>query len=115
MAEERSLGLSELIEHVKSELLSEKTDAKSAPLFSVDQVDLQLQVTVSTQGNAGINISVVQLGGSAGRNDVQTVRVTLTPLLSKEERIAALKKRYPDLWQQAEEKSLGAFTREETL
>ncbi len=77
-----------------------------------DAVELQLQVTVSKQGKAGIRIHVIELGGSAGRNDVQTVKVSLTPLLSKEERIALFKQRHPARWHEIEQASVEATVRE---
>lgn len=40
MAEEPPLGLAELIEQVKRDLLSTETDTETAPLFSVDEVTL---------------------------------------------------------------------------
>ena len=57
----------------------------------------KLAVTVSREGQAGINIQVFSLGGGASREDAQTVRVKLKPLRTREELIADLKARDPDL------------------
>ena len=54
-----------------------------------------MAVTVSREGQAGINIQVLNVGGGASREDAQTVRVTLKPLRSREELIADLKERDP--------------------
>lgn len=107
MSEENSIGLAELIEHIKQELLSTKAEGeKPIPLFSVDQVNLELQVTARKEGKAGIKVYVVELGGGGSRDDVQKVTVTLTPLLTKEERIALYKTRYPEKWKTLEETSI---------
>ncbi|MFW9259594.1 trypco2 family protein [uncultured Nostoc sp.] len=107
MSEENSIGLAELIEQIKQELLSTEAEGeKPIPLFSVDQVSLELQVTARKEGKAGIKVYVVELGGGGSRDDVQKVTVTLTPLLSKEERIALYKTRYPQKWKLLEETSI---------
>ncbi|ACC85033.1 trypco2 family protein [Nostoc punctiforme] len=107
MPEENSIGLAELIEQIKQELLSTEVEGeKPIPLFSVDQVSLELQVTARKEGKAGIKVYVVELGGGGSRDDVQKVTVTLTPLLSKEERIALYKTRYPQKWKLLEETSI---------
>jgi hypothetical protein len=89
-----SIGLEEFIEQVKRELLFSRDD--TTPLLSVDQVELQLQVTVHKEGNAGIQIQVVQFGGKLSNDDVHTVKVTLTPLISKEDRLRIYKEKYPE-------------------
>ncbi|MEH2146786.1 trypco2 family protein [Nostoc sp.] len=107
MSEENSIGLAELIEQIKQELLSTEAEReKPIPLFSVDQVSLELQVTARKEGKAGIKVYVVELGGGGSRDNVQKVTVTLTPLLSKEERIALYKTRYPQKWKLLEETSI---------
>jgi hypothetical protein len=107
MSEGNSIRLAELIEHIKQELLSTEAEGENPiPLFSVDQVNLELQVTARKEGKAGIKVYVVELGGGGSRDDVQKVTVTLTPLLSKEERIALYKTRYPEKWKKLEETSI---------
>ncbi|MGB3758623.1 MAG: trypco2 family protein [Rivularia sp. (in: cyanobacteria)] len=107
MSEENSIGLAELIEQIKQELLSTEAEGeKPIPLFSVDQVNLELQVTARKEGKAGIKVYVVELGGGGSRDDVQKVTVTLTPLLTKEERVALYKTRYPQKWKLLEETSI---------
>ncbi len=95
LSEESSIGLAEFIEQVKKELLIQP--ASSTPLLSVDQVELELQVTIHKEGSAGIQIQIIQAGGKLGSDDVHTVKVTLTPLLSKEERLHIYKSNHPEL------------------
>ena len=101
MAIGNPLTLSEFIEEVKQELLLQEHESK-VPLFSVDEVVLELQVTAQKEGSGGLNIQVVELGAGMSREDVHNVQVTLTPLLSKEERIRLYKKRYPERWKAVE-------------
>jgi hypothetical protein len=95
----KPIGLVELIYQVKRELLnpdSRKDDP--VPLFAVDEIELELAVSISREGQAGINIQVLNLSGGASREDAQTVRVKLKPLLSREELLAVLQKRNPGLF-----------------
>jgi len=94
-----TIGLADLIAKVKQDLLSVAPGQdQEVPILFVDSVELELQVTVKTEGNAGIKIDVVsfggaELGGAVGRDDVHTVKVKLSPLFDKEQ----LLKWYQDL------------------
>jgi aminopeptidase N len=97
MAEDNTIGLAELIEQVKQELLTPSVEGKTdIPLLSVDSVELELQVTVKKEGNAGIKIYVLDLGAKGSRDDVQKVKVKLSPIVSKEVLLGMYKKRYPE-------------------
>ena len=82
MAEE--IGLQELLRKVKEELLA-PSGQDPAPLFYVEQVDLELSVVVRREAQAGIRVYVVEAGGKAGEERGNVVRVTLRPLYSREE------------------------------
>jgi hypothetical protein len=88
---EISIGLAELIEKVRQELLKPPATAGALPLLSIDEIELEIGVTVNKEANAGISIHVVELGAGVRREDVQTVRVRMTPLLDRNERVAILK------------------------
>lgn len=106
MENENPIGLAELIANVKAELLStEGTGDGVPPLFSVDEVILELQVTVHREGKAGVRVWVVEAGGGLARDAVQKVSVTLTPLLSKPDRVDIYKDRHPKEWRALEDLS----------
>jgi|WetSurMetagenome_2_1015567.scaffolds.fasta_scaffold1560686_1 hypothetical protein len=109
MSKENPIGLAELIQQIKNELL-EVTDvtADDTPIFSVDAVELSIQVKVVKEGNAGIKIQVVELGGGLSREDVHTVKVSLNPLLSKDERLQLYKNRFPEKFKQLQDAALTA-------
>jgi hypothetical protein len=97
MAEENSIGLAELIEQVKRELLAPSLEDKTdIPLLSVDEVELELQVTVKKDAKGGIKIYVLELGGGGSRDDVQKVKVKLSPIVNKEILLGLYKKRHPE-------------------
>lgn len=99
MPNENLIGLTELIEQVKQELLTTSPENENdIPFLSVDSVELELQVTVKNEGKAGIKIYVLELGGVNSQDDVQKVKVTLSPLLNKEQLLAVYKKKYPERW-----------------
>ena len=82
MAEE--IGLQELMYQVKKELLAQSAD-DPVPLFYVEGVELELSVAARKEGQAGVRLSVVDIGGRGGHERAQTVRVRLRPLYSREE------------------------------
>ena len=85
----QDISLQTLIEKIKDELLA-PTDGPGYPVFFVDKVELELQVTVTYEANAGLKVSVLQLGGAeigGSGSDMRghTIKVTLSPILSREE------------------------------
>ena len=94
------IGLSELIEKVKSELLSPPDKNKEVPFLFVESVELELQVTVKRDGSAGVKVDVLslggaELGGGLGRDNVQKVKVKLSPLFNKDEIVDFYQKLHP--------------------
>jgi hypothetical protein len=85
----QDISLQALIEKVKDELLA-PTGGPGYPIFFVDKVELDLQVAITREKGGGLNISVLQfagieLGGGMTREQGQNVKVTLSPILSREE------------------------------
>jgi hypothetical protein len=78
------IGLQELMYQVKVELLAPSPD-DPVPLFYVEGVELELSVTARKEGQAGIKLYVVDIGGGGGQERAQMVRVQLRPLYSREE------------------------------
>ena len=100
------IGLAELIQQVKQELLMTYPRSENdTPLLSIDSVELELQVTVKREGKGGVKINVLQFGGGelsggASRDDVQKVKVKLSPLVSKETLLKAYYQKNPQKWQE---------------
>lgn len=112
-----SIGLTELIYQVKRELMQpEEGEADPVPLLAVEEVELEIAVTVSKTVEAGLNIQVIQLGGGGERSDVHTVRVKLLPLLTREERLSELRRdsRWDDIVRHQLDSTLKGY-RGETL
>ncbi len=83
MADAQPIGLKELIAQIKAELLADHDDEQ--PLFVVGQVELEISFTVERNVNGGINLHVVQTGGARTSTEVQTVTVTLEPIVTPDE------------------------------
>ncbi|RUT00803.1 hypothetical protein DSM106972_072120 [Dulcicalothrix desertica PCC 7102] len=117
MPEENRVELAELIEQVKQELLSTyPSDKSNTPFLSVDSIELELQVTVKKEAKGGVKINVLQFGGGelsggGSRDDVQKVKVTLSPLLKKEQLLSIYQKHNPEQWKQFLETSVEALTK----
>ncbi|MBW4674448.1 MAG: hypothetical protein KME52_10630 [Desmonostoc geniculatum HA4340-LM1] len=116
MSNENPIGLTELIQKVKQELLASAIPASpnketDVPLFSVDSVELELQVTVKKDVKGGVKVYVLEAGGAASRDDVQKVKVTLSPLLKKEQLLGIYKNLYPERWQEFLKTSVEGLTK----
>lgn len=83
MADQKPIGIRELILKVKEELLSERDDTQ--PLFLIGQIELEISFTVERNAQGGIDFQVVQGGVEKTWSQVQTVKVRLDPILSREE------------------------------
>ena len=87
------LGLAEFVNQIKAELIKgDATGDGQLPLLMLDEVEIEAQVTVSAEGKGGVNIQVVQLGAGVKREGIHTVRLHLSPLLSRDERLDELRK-----------------------
>ena len=94
------IGLQDLIYQVKRELLAPNPAQRAKdpdPLFFIDKVELEIAVKVQDEGSAGIKLSVLTFaelsaGASVTRERGHVVKVSLSPLLSKESLLADLLK-----------------------
>ncbi len=90
------ITLQNLIEKVKTELLA-PASAPGYPVFFIEKVEIELQVNVSSQANGEIGISVLDYakagaGASKSQEKSHTIKVTLTPILTREEQRALVEK-----------------------
>ena len=104
MADQQPIGLKELISQIKRELLDEQDS--SQPLFAISGVDLTISFTVARKLNGGIDFKVVQAGADRSTTDVQTVKVTLEPLITIDE---VRKKLSPEQREQATKSTMRTF------
>lgn len=91
---QHNVTLQSLIEQVKKDLLQ---GGPEYPLFFVEKVELELQVTASANSDGGVEISLLNIGGvkaGEGRTSERghTIRITLAPILSREEQRGLLAK-----------------------
>lgn len=85
----KTIGLSELIDRVKQELLSEQ--AQSEPkLFSIDEITVEINLVVNGDIESGFDLGVVTLGSQVSEERVQKVTIKMTPLVSKQQGIEEL-------------------------
>ena len=83
----QEIGLQEFIEQIRKELL--ELSKSQDPIFFVDKVELELSVKVTRQGNGQIQVTVLSFGaglsGSKGDERGHIVRISLSPLMSRED------------------------------
>ena len=121
--EDDGIGLTELLNQVKRELVAASTLATvkqsddgaiqptDIPLFTYGNVELELQVTVKKDVKGGLKISVFEFGGGASRDDVQKIKVTLQPLFSREELLGILEKQNPKFLEYVKRHAPNALTK----
>lgn len=111
----QSVGLSELIHQVKKDLLTPVLDRKSdPPILFVESVELELQVTASRDGNAGVKVDVLsvggaEVGGGLSHERTHTVKVQLSPLFDKAQLLEWYKDLYGDEVLPAVKRSMDAL------
>lgn len=109
------IELSELIEQVKKDLLTSVVARNSeAPLFLVESVELDLQVTAKREAKGGIKVNVLsigggELGGGVGQEKTHSVKVRLAPLFEKEQLLEWYKDLRGDDIVPAIKRSMNAF------
>ncbi len=116
-----AIKLHELIDQVRDELLMpRRADTLDAmyPFLFVDEVELDLSVTVSAkvEGSGKVSIQVIEVGGGseAAGEDVHSVKIKMTPLLTKEEIREQLKKN-GRLWQTIENVTRRTMVKEDGM
>lgn len=92
------IGLQDLIYQVKRELLARNQAERARdpdPLFFIDKVDLEITIKIQKEGSGGINLSVLSFaelsaGGAVTSERGHVVKVSLSPLLAKEDILETL-------------------------
>lgn len=92
----QEISLQRLINEVKKELLA-PSNSPDYPILVVEKVELELAVAVSQGLGGEIGISVLEtlsgkIQGDSTHQQSHTIRLTLTPILSREEIKALLDK-----------------------
>ncbi|NNJ09911.1 hypothetical protein EKD04_006185 [Chloroflexales bacterium ZM16-3] len=96
----REIGLDEVINQVKRELLTPNPAAKANdpyPLFMIDKIELEIATRISVSADGSIKFSVIggaEAGVGVSRSEERShvVRVSLSPVLTREELVAEVLK-----------------------
>ena len=83
-AQKKTLGIIELMQHIRQELMSYKSPSDS-DIFSIDEVTLELNFTVSGDIESGFDFGVITLGSNVSEEHVQKITIKMTPLVSKQQ------------------------------
>lgn len=90
------ISIKDLISKLRDELFNSVDDEKPSILF-VDKVELELHVDLSLDGSGSVKIKAFNLleaglAGSEKKVAGHKIKLTLSPLISKEEHVELLKK-----------------------
>jgi hypothetical protein len=78
------LGLAEVIEALRAELMAAIDAGKAEPLqFKLDPVEVTVQTVVTKEANGKIGWKVLEFGGKGSAADTQTLSLRLTPVWRK--------------------------------
>jgi hypothetical protein len=84
-----AIGLSDLINRVKQDLLSEQAKT-GADLFSIDEVTIELSFVVNGDIDSGFSLGVITLGSQVSEERIQKISLKLTPIMPKQQVIESL-------------------------
>jgi hypothetical protein len=91
MTKKHLLGLVDLINQMKNELLNSENKVE-INMFCIDEIILEVNFTISGDIESGFDLGVVTLGSTVNEEQVQKVTVKLTPLVSKNQLIDEINK-----------------------
>ena len=80
--DDRTFPLADLIDAIGAELREAQRRAREdeqPDMLRLKECSVELGITWEKKGDAGIDIKVVKLGGGIGKQDTQTISVTLEP------------------------------------
>jgi hypothetical protein len=80
----KPLGVSELIQRVKQDLLAAQSSSEP-DLFSIDEITLEVNFTVDGDIDSGFDLGIVTLGSKISEERVQRIILKMTPLVSKQQ------------------------------
>jgi Trypsin-co-occurring domain 2 len=96
------IGLVELIDQVKKDLLSSVPgQSKDLPFLFVESIQLELKIAITRSGEGQIKMDVLsfggaELGGNISREQGQTVKVTLSSLFDRQQIMDVYQTMRPD-------------------
>lgn len=77
----KALSLSELINDVANELrIAKSLSADKAPVMEFTECELELQVNIAVEGNAGIKFWIIDIGGGAKQEKTHTIKIKFNAL-----------------------------------
>lgn len=90
-SQKKSLGITELIQRIKQDLLDEQVN-NTPKLFSIDEVNLEINFVISGDISSGFDFSVVTLGSKVSEERIQKITIKMSPLVSKQQLIDEINK-----------------------
>lgn len=79
MLGENGLGFKEVLTKLKNDIKSIQEQDEKDRMFILEDIEIELSVTMTKGGDGGINIWVVKIGGSVEKENVHKVTLKLTP------------------------------------
>lgn len=84
LEKQKTLGLVDLIQQIKQELMSSQSTMDPA-LFLINEVNVEVNFTVSGDIGGGFNLGVVTLDSDVAEERIQKITIKLKPLVSGEQ------------------------------
>ena len=77
---DNDMGFVEVVKAIKKEIEKLETAGKKNEMFYLNDVEVELSVSVTKGGTGGINIGIVQLGGKIEKQNLHKVKLNLSVL-----------------------------------
>jgi hypothetical protein len=78
MSVSTELGIGELISQVKKELMKAEREEKNS-MFTLTEMELELNVTTSITGNGELKIALVGVGGEVQKERISKIKLKFSP------------------------------------
>jgi hypothetical protein len=82
------ITLQDLIEKVRNDLITSNI-GRGYPLFFIDEIELEIAVSISAEVSGGLSIKVLEIGPEIGSKlssqNSHTITIKLSPILTKDE------------------------------
>jgi len=106
----QQLGITDLIEQIKEELITNQKNTNNPNLFLIDEITVEVNFVIKGDIDGGFNLGVVTLDSNISEEKVQKVILKMTPLFTKEQILKKIAKSHQQL-----EATTQALAREASL
>jgi len=81
----KDLGFKEVLDKLKNDIKSIQKQDEKDRMFILNDIEIELSLTINKEGDGGINIGIVKAGGKVAKESIHKVILKLTPFTNGDE------------------------------